>query len=125
MTDQAESGPRQEFIYLNDEGMPVGVRVGDWKVVYAENRARTMALWAEPFVTLRLPKIFHLRRDPFERADLNSNTYWDWVIDKAAIVYLGAATTQRFLVSFKEYPPSQRPDSWSIDKLTDAFLGEK
>ena len=124
LTGEAKQGPRQEFIYLNDEGMPVGVRVGDWKVVYAENRAQTMALWAEPFVTLRLPKIFNLRRDPFERADHNSNTYWDWVIDKAAIVYLGAATTRRFLATFEEYPPSQRPDSWSIDQMTEKMLSQ-
>ena len=84
LTGQAERGPRREFIYHDDGGMPVCVRVGDWKTVYAENRAKTMALWAEPFVTLRMFKIFHLRRDPFERADQNSNTFWDWMIDKAA-----------------------------------------
>ena len=121
-TGQAKQGPRNEFIYLNDEGMPVGVRVGDWKTVFAENRAQTMALWAEPFVVLRLPKIFNLRRDPFERADHNSNTYWDWMIDKAPQMYLGLATTGQFLQTFKEYPPTQTPDSWSIDKLTDAML---
>ena len=118
LTGQTDKGPRNEFHYINDEGMPVGVRVGDWKIVYAENRAKTMALWAEPFVTLRLFKIFNLRRDPFERADHNSNPYWDWMIDKPPQGYLGLATTAQFLETFKEYPPSQRPDSWSIDKLT-------
>jgi arylsulfatase A-like enzyme len=122
LTGKAEKGPRTEFFYLNDEGMPVGVRVGDWKIVYAENRAKTMALWAEPFVVLRMPKIFNLRRDPFERADHNSNTYWDWMIDKAPQFYLGAARTQQFLATFKEYPPSQTPDSWSIDKLTEEMM---
>ena len=122
LTGETEQAPRQEFHYLNDEGMPVGVRVGDWKIVYAENRGRTMALWAEPFVTLRMFKIFNLRRDPFERADLNSNTYWDWMIDKAPQGYRGLATTSQFLQSFQKYPPSQKPDSWSIDKLTDRFL---
>ena len=122
LTGQTEKGPRNEFHYINDEGMPVGVRVGDWKIVFAENRAKTMALWAEPFVTLRLFKIFHLRRDPFERADHNSNTYWDWMIDKPPQGYLGLATVAQFLETFKEYPPSQRPDSWSIDKLTDPMF---
>lgn len=122
LTGEAEEGPRQEFVYLNDLSAPVGIRVGDWKVVYAENRAKTMALWAEPFVTLRLPKLFHLRRDPFERADLNSNTYWDWYIDKAARMYLGSAVMARFLMTFQEYPPSQRADSWSIDKMTETLL---
>jgi arylsulfatase len=121
-TGEVQAGPRQVFHYLNDEGMPVGVRVGDWKIVYAEQRAQTMALWAEPEVVLRLPKIFNLRRDPYERADHNSNTYWDWLISKAPYVYLGLAQTTRFLQTFAEYPPSQKPDSWSVDKLTERFL---
>ena len=123
LTGKVDQGPRKEFHYLNDEGMPVGVRVGDWKIVFAENRAKTMALWAEPFVTLRMFKIMNLRRDPFERAEHNSNTYWDWMIDKAPQGYLGLATTAQFLGTFQQYPPSQKPDSWSIDKLTDALLG--
>ena len=122
LTGQSERGPRQEFIYLNDLAAPVGVRVGDWKLVYAENRARTMALWAEPFVRLRLPKLFNLRRDPFERADQNSNTYWDWYIDKAARLYLGTAVMTRYLATFKDYPPSQKPDSWSIDAMLETYL---
>jgi arylsulfatase A-like enzyme len=123
LTGDAERGPRQDFIYLNDLAAPVAVRFGDWKLVYAENRAETMALWAEPFVPLRLPKLFHLRRDPFERADHNSNTYWDWFIDKAAQMYMGSAAMTRFLMTFEKYPPSQRPDSWSIDKMTERYLG--
>jgi len=122
LTGEAKEGPRKEFHYLNDEGSPVGVRVGDWKLVYAENRAQTMALWAEPFVTLRMFKIFNLRRDPYERADHNSNTYWDWMIDKAPQGYLGLATTRQFLETFRQYPPSQKPDSWSIDKLTEQLF---
>lgn len=124
LTGKNETGPRQVFHYLSDEGMPVGVRVGDWKIVYAENRARTMALWAEPFVTLRLPKIFNLRRDPYERADLNSNSYYDWMIDKAPWLYMGLAQTAQFLQTFEEYPPSQVPDSWSVDKLTQHYLSK-
>ncbi len=122
LTGQAQQGPRREFIYHNDEGMPVCVRVGDWKIVYAENRAQTMALWAEPFVTLRVPKIFNLRRDPFERADHNSNSYWDWMIDKAGQMYLAGAVTSMYLQTFAEYPASQKADSWSIDKLTERYL---
>ncbi len=122
LTGQQEQGPRQVFHYLNDEGMPVAVRVGDWKVVYAENRAKTMALWAEPYVVLRMPKIFNLRRDPYERADHNSNTYWDWMIRKAPHMTMGLTQTAMFLQTFQAFPPSQRPDSWSVDKLTEAFL---
>ncbi|MEH6570287.1 MAG: arylsulfatase [Halioglobus sp.] len=125
LTGEVDKAPRMEFHYLNDEGMPVGVRVGDWKIVYAENRGATMALWAEPFVTLRMFKLFNLRRDPYERADHNSNTYWDWVVSKAPQGYLGLATTAQFLETFNKYPPSQTPDSWSIDKLTDKYLNAK
>lgn len=122
LTGEVKSGPRNEFFYLDDSGMPVGVRVGDWKVVFAEQRAKTMALWAEPTVVLRMAKLFNLRRDPYERADQNSNTYWDWMISKAPNIYLGTAHTAMFLSTFAEFPPSQTPDSWSIDKLTDRFL---
>ncbi|MGB1142293.1 MAG: arylsulfatase, partial [Halioglobus sp.] len=123
MTGKAKASPRGWFIYHNDLAMPVAVRVGDWKIVFAENREKTMALWAEPFVTLRAPKIFHLRRDPFERADQNSNTYWDWVIDKFPQGYRGGAVVAMYLATFKEYPPSQAPDSWSIDKFTSQVMG--
>ena len=119
LTGAEERGPRKVFHYFNDEAMPVGVRVGDWKIIYAENRAKTMALWAEPFVVLRMFKIYNLRRDPFERAEDNSNQFWDWMIDKAPQAYQGVAVTTQFLQTLAEYPPSQRPDSWSIDKLTD------
>jgi arylsulfatase A-like enzyme len=122
LSGQAEQGPRQVFHYLEDSGMPVGVRVGDWKMVYAEQRGRQMGVWNEPMVILKFPKIFNLRRDPFERADLNSNTYWDWLITKAPYIYLSLATTAQFLQTFTEYPPSQRADSWSVDKLTERFL---
>ncbi|MCW8871371.1 MAG: arylsulfatase [Xanthomonadales bacterium] len=122
LTGQAEHGPRQVFHYLEDSGMPVGVRVGDWKMVYAEQRAQTLALWFEPMIRLKAPKIFNLRRDPFERADQNSNTYWDWVLDKAPHIYMGLATTAQFLQTFQDYPPSQRADSWSVEKLTEALL---
>lgn len=124
LTGEQANGPRQVYHYLDDGGMPVGVRVGDWKVVYAENRGQTMALWAEPFVTLRLPKLFHLRRDPYERADHNSNTYWDWMINKAPYISVGLAETTQFLQTFEQYPPSQVPDSWSVEKLTDQFLSK-
>jgi arylsulfatase A-like enzyme len=125
LTGEVDKSPRREFIYLEDSGMPVGIRIDDWKIVFAENRAQTMALWAEPFVTLRMFKIFHLRRDPFERADHNSNTYWDWMINKAPQGYKGMAATAMFLNTFKEFPPSQKPDSWSIDKLTERYLNAK
>ena len=83
---ETEKSPRDEFFYVNDDGELVALRFGDWKLVFMEQRAKTLALWAEPFVELRVPKIFNLRRDPFERADENSNTYWDWMIDHAFLL---------------------------------------
>jgi arylsulfatase len=110
------------FHYLDDEGLPVGVRMGDWKVVYAENRGKTMALWAEPFVKLRMPKVHNLRRDPWSRAEYNSNSYYDWMLDKVPYVYLAWSETAKFLQTFKSYPPSQKADSWTIDKMTEHAL---
>ncbi len=125
LTGKIDSGPREVFHYLDDGGMPVGIRVGDWKIIYAENRGKTFALWAEPFVQLRMFKIYNLRRDPYERADGNAQVYWDWMVDKAPQGYLGLSKTAEFLMTFKEYPPSQEPDSWAIESVTRKILGTK
>jgi len=122
LTGKEASGPREIFYYLDDEAFPVGIRVGDWKIVFAENRGRTMALWAEPFTMLRMPKVFNLRRDPFEKAEYNSNSYYDWMIDKAPYVYLGLSKTGEFLATFKDFPASQRPGSWSVEAVYDHFI---
>lgn len=122
LTGKVKKGPRNEFHYLNDEGFPVGIRMGDWKIVYAENRGKTMALWTEPFTMLRLPKIHNLRRDPWGRAEHNSNSYYDWMIDKAPHIYRALATTGQFLQTFKEYPPSQKTGSWSVEAVYDHFI---
>jgi hypothetical protein len=96
----------------------VGLRYENWKFVFEEQRERgTLQIWQEPFTKLRFPKLFDLRSDPYERADITSNTYWDWVFTH---VYLFAAAQSRvgeFLATFKEFPPAQRPDSFSIDQI--------
>jgi len=85
--------------------------------VFMEQRVQgTLQIWAEPFVLLRVPKLFNLRTDPFERADTTSNTYYDWMIDNAFIVLAGTFLTAQFLETFKEFPPRQRPASFSIDQ---------
>jgi arylsulfatase A-like enzyme len=119
-----EKSPRQIYHYLNDEGFPVAIRVGDWKIIYAEVRAKTMALWTEPFTVLRMPKVTNLRRDPFSRAEENSNSYYDWMISKAPYIYLSLGETAKFLSTFKEYPPSQPTGSWSVEAVYDMFLGK-
>ncbi|WP_455369429.1 arylsulfatase [[Eubacterium] cellulosolvens] len=114
---ETDKSPRDWFYYTNDDGMVVALRMGDYKVVFCEQRAKTLQLWAEPFVELRIPKIFNLRRDPFERADENSNTYWDWVLDHLFPLYIAQRLTAQQIQSFKEFPPRQKPESFNLDRV--------
>ena len=95
----------------------VAIRVGDWKAIYLENRAEQLQVWREPFVHLRLPLLFNLRRDPFEKSQHNSNTYHDWMIDRAFVLVPLQAVASKFLLTMKEFPPSQTPGDWSLDSL--------
>ena len=118
LTGAAEEGARKEFFYFNDDAEVVGLRYENWKFVFAEQRATgTMAIWAEPFTKLRVPKIFDLRADPYERADVTSNTYYDWLLDHTYLVGPASAEVGKFLATFEEFPPAQRPDSFSIDQV--------
>ena len=114
--EEAES-PRTAFFYISDDGDILALRMKDWKVVLMEQRAKQLACWFEPFVSLRAPKIFNLRRDPFERADENSNTYWDWVINHAYIIYLMQAIVAEQIQAFAAYPPRQKPASFNLDAV--------
>ena len=124
---ETEESPRDWFFYTSDDGLITAIRLGDWKAVFYEQRAKTMALWAEPFVALRLPKIFHLRRDPFERADENSNSYWDWVLEHIFVMYPMQALAAEQIQSFAEFPPRQKPAAFNLDtilaQMTDAGGG--
>jgi arylsulfatase len=91
--------------------------VGDWKAVYLENRAEQLQIWREPFVKLRMPLLFNLRRDPFEKSQHNSNTYHDWVIDRAYMFGPMQVVASQFLMTLKDYPPSQTPGDWSLSTL--------
>ncbi len=112
-----DASPRTEFFYVNDDAELVALRVGDWKYVFKEQRAKTLALWAEPFVDLRIPRIFNLRRDPFERALENSNTYWDWMIDHAYMVVPAQVVVAKAVQDLMEFPPRQKPASFNLDKV--------
>jgi arylsulfatase len=112
-----DESPRDAFFYVNDDGQLVALRHGRWKLVFMEQRAKTMQLWAEPFVELRLPKMFDLRMDPFERADENSNTYWDWIFDHAFLIYASQAIVGSQLESLRKFPPRQRPASFNMDRI--------
>ncbi|MFZ0240934.1 MAG: hypothetical protein WAL90_04745, partial [Desulfobacterales bacterium] len=116
-TGKEEKGPRPGFIYFSDDGDLVGLRFDNWKFVFAEQRCQgTIMIWAEPFTFLRVPKIFNLRTDPFERADVTSNTYWDWMIDRVYLTYAAQFIVRNFLETFKEFPPRMKPASFSIDQ---------
>jgi arylsulfatase len=117
LTGQSEESPRKEFFYVNDDGQLVALRYEDWKVVFMEQRSKTLQLWAEPFVPLRVPKIFNLRRDPFERSDDNSNTYWDWLLDHAFILIPVQAYVKKMMETLKAFPPRQKPASFNLDRV--------
>jgi arylsulfatase len=109
--------PRNGFIYFSDDGNLVGVRFDNWKVVFMEQRAEgTLRVWSEPFVALRLPKLFNLRTDPFERADITSNTYNDWLLHHGSIMQAATELVGDFLKTFKEFPPRQKAASFTIDQ---------
>jgi arylsulfatase A-like enzyme len=121
LTGQQPNSARPVFFYFDDDGDLVAMRYGQWKVVFEEQRVHgTLRIWAEPFTKLRVPKLFNLRSDPYERADVTSNTYYDWFMSDGAGAFLGApALAGQFLATFKEFPPSQRPSSFSIDQLVE------
>jgi len=118
LTGAAEKSPRQGFIYFSDDGDVLVLRFDNWKVVFTEQRMLgTLQIWAEPFVTLRVPKLFNLRTDPFERADVTSNTYWDWLFENDFIVLAATTLVTQFLETFHEFPPRQKAASFTIDQV--------
>jgi arylsulfatase len=117
LTGQEAKSPRQDFFYFSDDGDLLGLRVENWKMIFAEQRAPgTLRVWAEPFTPLRVPKMFDLRADPYERADITSNTYYDWLLDHAFLLVPAQAYVGKFLQTFKEFPPRQKAASFSIDQ---------
>ena len=116
-TGATDESPRNWFFYSSDDGLITAIRYGDWKAVFFEQRAKTMQMWAEPFVALRMPKIFNLRRDPFERADENANVYWDWMLDHVFVMYPMQALAAEQLQSFREFPPRQKPAAFNLDSI--------
>ncbi|MCG9693652.1 arylsulfatase [Vibrio sp. Isolate22] len=118
LTGEEEKGRRHEIFYFTDDGDLAALRYNQWKAVFMEQRATgTMQIWAEPFVTLRLPKLFNLRMDPYENADITSNTYYDWLLDHAYMFVPAQAYVGKFLETFAEYPPRQKAASFSLDQV--------
>ncbi|MBP9146875.1 MAG: arylsulfatase [Thermoanaerobaculia bacterium] len=108
--------PRKEFFYFNDDGSLVAMRVNQWKIVFAEQRAHGFDVWEEPFVELRVPRLFNIRADPFELAE-HSWQYWKWRADRMFLLVPAQQYVGQFLATFKEFPPSQKPGSFSLDQV--------
>jgi len=117
LTGEAEEGPRNEIFYFSDDGDLTALRYRDWKMIFMEQRAAgTLLVWANPFTPLRVPLIFNLRRDPYERSQITSNTYYDWMIDRAYLLVPAQAYVANFLETFKQFPPRQKAASFSLDQ---------
>ncbi|ELY3409799.1 arylsulfatase [Vibrio parahaemolyticus] len=118
LTGKEEKAPREEIFYFTDDGDLSSIRYNNWKIVFLEQRAKgTLLVWAEPFTPLRVPKIFNLRMDPYEVADVTSNTYYDWMMDRAYMLVPAQAYVSKFLETFKEFPPRQKAASFSLDQV--------
>jgi arylsulfatase len=118
LTGESDAGPRDEIFYFSDDGDLTALRYRDWKIIFMEQRAEaTFQAWIEPFVPLRVPYIINLRRDPYERALITSNTYFDWMIDRAYMLVPAQAYVAEFLQTFKKYPPRQKAASFSLDQV--------
>jgi arylsulfatase A-like enzyme len=128
LTGKVKKSPRNLFVYFDDDGNVVALRYDNWKVVFMEQRCPgTLRVWAEPFVALRLPKLFNLRTDPFERADITSNTYYDWFLHRDYVIFAAQTIMVQFAATFKAFPPRQKAASFTIDqalaKMEDATSG--
>ena len=113
--------PRHEFFYFNDDGSLVALRFNQWKLVFQEQRAHGFDVWQEPFVTLRVPKLFNLRTDPFEEADHIAMDYGHWRIDRIFLLVPAQQYVGKFLATFKEFPPSQKVGSFSLDQVMETL----
>ena len=117
LTGQEQRSARKDFFYFNDDGELVAMRYENWKIVFAEQRAPgTLRVWAEPFTPLRVPKFFDLRADPYERADVTSNTYYDWMFSQIYLISGAQAAVANFQETFREFPPRQKAASFTVSE---------
>ena len=118
LTGESDKSGRNEIFYFSDDGDLTALRYQDWKLIFMEQRVEaTLQAWVEPFVPLRIPMILHMRRDPFERGPITSNTYYDWLLDRAYLLVPAQAYVGQFLATFKEYPPRQKAASFSLEQV--------
>ena len=120
LTGQEDHSPRRGFFYFSDDGDLVAMRFENWKIVFLEQRCKgTLQVWAEPFTHLRVPKLFNLRTDPYEYADITSNTYYDWFMRRDFFAFYMTAMASAFLDTFREFPPRHEPASFSVDQAVE------
>ena len=117
LTGEVKESPRNWIVYFSDDGDVIAIRNGDYKFVLAEQRATASEVWAEPFVKLRVPHIFHMRRDPYERASTNSQVYWQWLITQIYMMYEMQALVAGQIADFAKFPPRQKPASFNLDAV--------
>ena len=119
---QSTPSPRKEVFYFSDDGDLTALRYDDWKFIFMEQKTQgTLRVWMEPFTPLRIPLVFNLRRDPYERASITSNTYYDWMIDRAFMLVPAQAYVGQFLATFRDYPPRMQAASFSLDKVMETL----
>ena len=117
ITGKVHESPRHEFMYVNDDGQIVAIRYDAWKAVFLENRGKAFEVWREPFIELRVPLLFNLKRDPFEKAQHNANTYNDWFLNRVYLLVPMQVYASKFLQTMVDYPPSQTPGSFNLEKI--------
>ena len=120
-TGKEKKSPRNEMFYFTDDGQLSALRYGDWKLMFSEQRAHGLEVWQDPYVTLRFPKLFNLRQDPFERADHETIGYSIWRAERMFMLTPGAAYVGKFLGTFKEFPPRQKPGSFNLDRVLESL----
>ena len=118
LTGQVAESPRVSFLYINDDQQLTGLRYDNWKLVFMEQRAEgTMLIWSNPFTSLRIPLMFNLRTDPYERANITSNTYYDWLLDHAYLLVPAQDYVGQFLMTLKDYPPAAEGSRFNMDEV--------
>jgi arylsulfatase len=124
LSGEEATSPRVSFFYFSDDGDLTAMRYDNWKLVFMEQRMPgTLQVWGEPFTPLRFPKMFNLRTDPYERADITSNTYYDWLLDRIFLMVPAQTLVAEFLTTFREFSPRQRAATFTVDQVVDQLVG--
>lgn len=123
---EVSENPRKGFMYWSDDGDLMAIRVGNWKATFMEQRAKGSKVWDEPLVATRVPYLYNLRSDPFERASEDADVFYKkWMFDRAFLFVPAQAIVAEFLETFKEFPPRQKPASFSVDQALEKAMSQE